>query len=143
MTCRRPRRASLVGTLYDPSAMPCRLSLLTSLVAVALTGCAALFGQGEPQDVFVIALSPEETGLFEQRVRVDVRVLNPNQFDLHVTGLDFKLGLNGTRFARGLSSQDVTIPRLGEGKLSVVASATTMSLLKQLLAMGKGQALTL
>ncbi|MCA9422181.1 MAG: LEA type 2 family protein, partial [Nitrospira sp.] len=43
--------------------------------------------------------------MFEQRLQVDLRVRNPNDFDLEVTGLDFTLHLNDQRLARGLTNK--------------------------------------
>ena len=46
------------------------------------------------------------------------------------------LELNDRPFARGLSNQAVTVPRLGEARLRVVASTTLIDLVQQVLILG-------
>ena len=40
-------------------------------------------------------------------------------------------------FARGLSNQSVTVPRLGEAELRVVASTTLIDVVQQMLVLGE------
>ncbi len=85
---------------------------------------------------------PLESTIFEQHLRVDLRVRNPNDFDLKVTGLDFTLDLNGQRLARGLTSQTLTIPRLGDAMMAVETSTSTLDVVRQLLNLGQRQDLS-
>ncbi len=106
------------------------------------TSCATLLFQAEPPEVLVSNVTPLGGTLFEQRVQVDLRVRNPNDFDLDVTGLDFTLQLNNKKLARGLASQAVTIPRLGDAILTVETTTSTLDVLGQLLNLASGEALT-
>jgi len=106
------------------------------------TGCASLLFQAESPEVLVSNVKPLGGTLFEQRVQVDLRVRNPNDFDLEVTGLDFTLQLNDKRLARGLASKDVTIPRLGEAILTVETTTSTLDVLNQLLNLASGKDVT-
>ena len=74
---------------------------------------------------------PKGCRLFEQRFQVDLRIGNPNDFDLPLDGLTFDLDVNGEDFARGFSDQRVTVPRLGDARVSVVASTTLLDLVRQ------------
>ena len=96
-------------------------------------GCATLLFQAEPPEVLVSNVKPLGGTLFEQRIQVDLRVRNPNDFDLDVTGLDFTLALNNKRVARGLANQAVTIQRLGDAILTVETTTSTLDVLRQLL----------
>ena len=80
--------------------------------------------------------------MFEQRLQVDLRVRNPNDFDLEVTGLDFTLHLNDKRLARGLSNKPSTIPRLGDSVLSVETTTSTLDVMRQLLNFRQDQDVT-
>lgn len=80
--------------------------------------------------------------LFEQRVQVDLRVSNPNDFDLNVTGLDFTLHLNNKKVARGLGNQTVTIPQRGEAIVTVETTTSTLDVLRELLNLTKGNDVT-
>ena len=83
-----------------------------------------------------MGLDPLETGAFEQRFRIDLRVQNPNDFDVEIDGIDVELQLNDTRLTRGLSNEAVTLPRLGEARLSVEATTTLLDLFRQIGSVG-------
>ena len=100
--------------------------------AVVLAGCAGMGQQVEPPEVFVVGLEPLPGGNLEQRFRIDLRLQNPNDFDLEIDGLDFHLDLNGARLTRGLSDEVVRIPRLGEAVVEVSATTTVFDLVRQL-----------
>ena len=114
-------------------------SLPLLLISFALTGCASVFHQAESPEVLVTDVRPLESTLFEQHLQVDLRVRNPNDFDLQVTGLDFTLDLNGKRLARGMTSETLTIPRLGDAVLGVKTSTSTLDVVRQLFNLGQDQ----
>ncbi len=108
---------------------------LPLLVALA---CASTHGgEVEPPEVFVADLAPLGGGLFEQRVRIDLRVRNPNGFDLEAEGIDVQLDINGERFARALGNEAFTVPRLGEAVVPLEASTTLVGLMHQVLRMSE------
>jgi LEA14-like dessication related protein len=114
------------------------------LVTVAIVGCAALRPGQEliaPQ-VHIADLDVLNTGLFEQRFRVTLRVANPNDFDLPLDGLRFGLDINGRHFADGFSPAAVTIPRLGDETITVEAVTSTFDILRQLSTLSRNEAIT-
>ncbi len=113
-----------------------------ALLLLLTAGCASWFMKGEAPDVLVTNVTPLDSTLFEQRLQVDLRIRNPNDFDVVVTGIDFKLDLNGKRLARGLGNQELTIPRLSDAVLSVQTSTSTFDIVRQLLALPQTQGLT-
>lgn len=115
---------------------------LTYFLLIATVGCASWFMKGEPPEVLVTNVTPLEATAFEQRLQVDLRIRNPNDFDLHVTGIDFTLTLNGKRLARGLSNTDATIPRLSDAVVSVQTSTSTFDMVRQLLNFSQAQGLS-
>ena len=115
---------------------------LACLLLVATAGCASWFMNGEPPEVLVTNVTPLETTAFEQRLQVDLRIRNPNDFDLLVTGIDFTLTLNGKRLARGLSNKDITVPRLSDAVVSVQTSTSTFDMVRQLLSFSQTQDLS-
>jgi LEA14-like dessication related protein len=111
--------------------IPRALLAALAVLGLAVAGCVGLGQQIEPPEVFVVGLEPQQGGNFEQRFRIDLRVQNPNDFELEIDGLDFELDLNGVRLTRGLSNQAVTIPRLGEAIVPVSATTTVFDLVRQ------------
>lgn len=111
-------------------------------VLLVCTSLPALSVQPESPEVLLVNITPLDTTMFEQRLLVDLRVRNPNDFDLEVTGLDFSLHLNDQRLARGLTNKATTIPRLGDSILSIETTTTTLDVVRQLLNLAKRQDVT-
>jgi LEA14-like dessication related protein len=113
------------------------------LLAVLLLLLAAC-GTAEPvaPQVRVVDLRLVESSVFEQRFEIDLQIGNPNDFALPLDGLTFDLEVNGAAFARGFSNQRVTIPRLGEGRVSVSASTTLVDMVRQMLLLAERGDLT-
>ena len=107
-------------------------SRLAAAAAVLLLAAACSGGDPISPQVRVVNLELQESTVFEQRFRIDLRIGNPNDFDLPLDGLTFDLEVNGEDFARGFSNESVTVPRLGEATLSVTASTTLIEVVQQM-----------
>jgi LEA14-like dessication related protein len=110
---------------------------LIGLLALLALGACAQVGEAEPPQVRLTDLRLLPGGLLEQRFQVDLRLANPNDFDLALDGLTFELALNDRPFAEGVTNESVTIPRLGEATVRVVASTTLMDMVQQALTLGE------
>jgi LEA14-like dessication related protein len=115
---------------------------LACFFLIATAGCASWLMKGEPPKVLVTNVTPLEGTAFEQRLQVDLRIRNPNDFDLFVTGIDFTLNLNGKRLARGLGNTSITIPRLSDAVVSVQTSTSTFDVVRQILNFSQEQDLS-
>ena len=118
-----------------------RAALFVFAVAFLLAGCASWFIKGEAPEVLVTSVTPLDATIFEQRLRVDLRVRNPNDFDYHLTGIDFTLNLNGKRLARGLGGKELTIPRLGDAVMTIETTTSTLDIVRQLFQFSQKQEL--
>jgi LEA14-like dessication related protein len=105
-------------------------------VALAASGCASLAAR-EPIEVNVVRLTPLASTAFEHRLRVDLRLRNPNNRSYEIDGLRFVLDVNGRRLASGLSHEPVTLPRLGEVVVPVTTTTTLLDLVNQIVAFGR------
>jgi LEA14-like dessication related protein len=112
--------------------------LLAALASLPLAGCSAFGPAIERPEVALMNLRPLESTLFEQRVETELRIRNPNDVDLDITGLDVEISLNGKRLARVLSSSAVKVPRFGEATVKAVASTSTTAILRQVAALQQG-----
>jgi LEA14-like dessication related protein len=111
----------------NSSGTRCRLGILFLGSCQSVT---PLTVQPESPEVLLVNVTPLDTTMFEQRLQVDLRVRNPNNFDLEVTGLDFTLHLNDQRLARGLTNKAATIPRLGDSVVSVETTTSTLDVIR-------------
>jgi LEA14-like dessication related protein len=104
-----------------------------------LSGCASLGVGGEPIEVQLVSLTPLPSTAFEHRLRVDLRLRNPNNHAYEIEGLRFVLDVNGSRLASGVSSETATLPRLGEVVVPVTTTTSLFDLVNQILAFGQQQ----
>ena len=81
---------------------------LACFLLVATVSRACWLMKGEPPEVLVTNVTPLEGTAFEQRLQVDFRIRNPNDFDLLFAGIDFTLNLTGKRLARELDNTTIT-----------------------------------
>ena len=120
--------------------MTSRIPFLAAVLAFAASlfvgGCAYLPGSVQEPRVHLAGLQLTQVDVFEQRYRLRLRIQNPNDFDLRIRGLDFKVELNGQHFAEGVSNQSVEVPRYGEAVAEVEVSSNLWSLARQLRDMG-------
>lgn len=105
-------------------------------IALAASGCASM-ALREPIEVHVVRITPLPSTAFEHRVRVDLRLRNPNDRAYEIEGLRFVLDVNGRRLASGMSSEGVSLPRLGEAVIPVTTSTSLIDLVNQIVAFGR------
>ena len=125
--------------------LPNRVTVLTmplrSLYPVAIvlwvTACAAFNTRVQAPYITIAGLEVSGITLFEQHYRLQMRIQNPNNFELPIVGMSYELYINDRRFAHGVSPVEVTVPRFGESLItvqmvsdlgSVVASFRTLEL---------------
>lgn len=112
--------------------------IAAAALAVALaTGCASMVAGREPVEVSIAAIAPLPSTAFEHRLRVDLRLRNPNNRSYEIEGLRFVLDVNGQRLASGVSSERATLPRLGEVVVPVITTTTLLDLVNQIVVFGQ------
>lgn len=82
---------------------------MLSLLIIA--GCSTMPQDFETPKVSITNIVPKDMTLMEQRFDVQLRIQNPNNFDLGINGIRFDIALNGNEFGSGMSGEKVTIPR--------------------------------
>jgi len=112
------------------------LAVALCVAALALAGCVTMSGR-EPIEVNVVRIVPLASTAFEHRVRIDVRLRNPNNREYRIEGLRFLLDVNGRRLASGVSRDEATLPRLGETIVSVTTTTTLLDMVNQIVAFGR------
>ncbi|MGI9419567.1 MAG: LEA type 2 family protein [Geminicoccaceae bacterium] len=109
---------------------------------IGLAACnSTKLPDAEFPDVSLAGLSFADVGLFEQGFTLQLRLKNPNDFDIPVQALNFALDVNGAAFAEGLSHQDFTLPASAEIVVPIDVSITTEDLIERVTAIGAGRRL--
>jgi LEA14-like dessication related protein len=119
-----------------PTLLRARSFLLPLLISMA-SGCSSVPAGFDPPRVSVANIAPKEVGLFEQRYDVRVRIQNPNDVNIHISGIRFDIDLNDQEFASGMSGQGVSVPRFGSEVVDVDVTSGLGGLLRQMQEMNR------
>ena len=123
--------------------MNLRLARYGCVLLLALNGCTGMMTKLERPEVSVAGIDLVDPGLLEQRYRIQLRVHNPNDVDLPIDGVRFRIDINGHRFVTGESPVGVTVPRFGSALVSVDAVSTLAGFARQFSDITSGQTLAL
>lgn len=82
--------------------------------ALFLTGCSALRPDLQVPRLTLVSVAMTSADIFNQQFLVRVNVENPNDRELPVKGIDYKLFLEGDSFAEGISNKPFTVPANGD-----------------------------
>jgi LEA14-like dessication related protein len=101
-----------------------------------LTACVSL-GQDinslkQPQ-VSLIALALQDLNPLNPSALVRLKVDNPNDLDLNLSGADVALALNGQAVATGVSRSPVTLASFGTSEIDAEVHGNTLAMAQQLL----------
>lgn len=89
-------------------------SLLLLAALMSLSGCTMLRPKIEPIRLMITTVAMTSPDMFNQQFLVHMRVENPNDREIVVSGVDYKLFLQGDGFADGLANTKFTLPPKGE-----------------------------
>ena len=103
-----------------------RLTVVTLVVAL-LSSCALLDPAYEKPAVHLVRIEPLSSSGFEQRFRVDLKIINPNSSGLSVSGMSYTLRLNDEKVVKGVSGQIAEIPPFSETVVQVEASTNILA----------------
>jgi LEA14-like dessication related protein len=88
------------------------------ILVIVFTACSTMPKDFEPPKISIANIVPKDMTLMEQRFDVQLRIQNPNNFDLGINGARFDIDLNGKEFGNGMSGAKVTVPRFGSELIS-------------------------
>ena len=106
-------------------AVPCALMCLLA------AGCATT--HFEAPQLTVMSMQVQSADLFSQRMRVHMRVVNPNPRELPVKSIDYRIEVGGADFAQGLADQPFVVPAMGEAEFDVQVTANIANAITQIL----------
>ena len=106
-----------------------------SAAALLLAACA-LTPKFIPPRLSVVDVQIESSDLWEQRLKVRMRVQNPNDRRLPVKGLEYTLEVEGQQFASGASAASFVVPAMGEAEFDMNVTTNLAGTLIKLLGRG-------
>ena len=99
-------------------------------ISLMLAGCAGLGKPLEPPRVSLADIRVENFTGFETVFRIQLRVINTNDTDLNVKGLEAQLEINGQPFAAGVSNTPVKIPSFGTELVTVAVYSSVIKMFR-------------
>lgn len=112
------------------------LCLALSLGAAA---CAPSPPMVEPPEVSLVGLTLGQSGRLEQRLWVDLRLSNPNAFDVAIERLQFALEVNEQRFGSGRLRREVDLPARSDVVVPVLMTIATGALVATMMHLSSEQ----
>jgi len=120
--------------------MPIRSVRLLIVLACALLfgACTTLGSKLEAPQLELLGVQMLSTDMFAQRFKVRVKVVNPNELELPVRGLEYTILMMGDSFAEGISDQAFVLPALGEAEFDMMVTTNFVSSFGRLLSRVQG-----
>jgi LEA14-like dessication related protein len=100
--------------------------------ALLLAGCASAMKWEAPK-LSVASLKVQSADIFSQRLVVHMRVMNPNDRELPIKGITYRIEVNDAELAEGLTDTPFVVPAMGEAEFDVQVNANLATALSQLL----------
>jgi LEA14-like dessication related protein len=99
-------------------------------IGLLLAGCAGLGKPLEPPRISLADIRVEEFTGFETVFQIQLRVINTNDVDLKVKGVEAELEINGQSFAAGVSNTPVKIPSFGTELVTLAVYSSVIKMFK-------------
>ena len=104
-----------------------RSFVLLALASLALAGCTGIPRDLKTPEVEFVSLRAIEASVFEQKLEVRMKVMNPNTIELPVNGLDIDIELADEPFAHGVSARQFVVPAQGEAEFDMIVTANAVA----------------
>ena len=108
-------------------------------LAMCLAACSAFAPKIEVPRLSLVRVAMTSADIFNQQFLVRVQVENPNDRELPVKGIDYKLFLEGDSFAEGFSNKPFVVPAKGETEFDMVVRTNFVSGLARLMSRLNGR----
>ena len=97
------------------------------VLSLCLTACSALGPKIEVPRLSLVSVAMTSADIFNQQFLVRLNVENPNDRELPIRGIDYKLFLEGDSFAEGVSNKAFTVPANGETEFDMTVRTNFVS----------------
>ncbi|MBB6094596.1 LEA14-like dessication related protein [Povalibacter uvarum] len=108
-------------------------SLSILLLLAGLSACSSMAPKLETPRLTIVSVGMTSGDMFSQNFLVRLHVQNPNDRELPIKGIDYKLFLQGDSFAEGVSSRPFKVPAQGETEFDMTVRTNFVSSLGRLL----------
>ena len=106
------------------------------------TGCAGVGKQLEPPRISLADFRVKEFTGFETIFQIQLRVINANDVDLQIKGIEAEIEINGQPFASGVSNTAVEIPTYDTELVPLTLYSSVISIIKSISGLHESEQLT-
>jgi LEA14-like dessication related protein len=106
------------------------LMILLGLISFS---CATISKDLEPPRVHVIDIQVQEIRALEAVLKIELRVMNANDIEVDIKGIDCELEINGKHFASGVTDQKTKIPAYGTTVVPMVIYSSVLDVVRGVL----------
>jgi LEA14-like dessication related protein len=114
-------------------------ALLMLAGLLALQSCSLFGPKLSVPRMQLVSIGMVSADLFSQQFLVRVNVKNPNDRELPIKGIDYKLFLQGDSFAEGATNAPFVIPALGESEFDMPVRTNFVSSVGRLMSRLNGK----
>lgn len=101
---------------------------LVSLLLLNLTGCATTSSLvPKYPKMSIAAVKPTKVGITGQQFAFTLKAVNPNSFNLPISATDFVATFNGQEVAKGVTTQNLSVPANGSSDIVLNIDTNLMS----------------
>ncbi|GAC1456148.1 MAG: LEA type 2 family protein [Steroidobacteraceae bacterium] len=108
----------------------------SGLALLLVLAACALAPHFETPRLSVVGVQLVSSELWEQRLKVRLRVQNPNDQELAVKGIEYTLDIAGQQVASGVSDASFVVPALGEAQFDTNLTTNMAGALLRLVGRG-------
>ncbi|MCW8864607.1 MAG: LEA type 2 family protein [Colwellia sp.] len=123
--------------MFIARAQPIRLLFVA--VMFFLSSCATMNLDYEEPSVELISFKVLPANGFEQNFAIGLKLTNPNDFELPINGISYRLNVAGETLAHGVASNIPTAGAYGESRFVVPVSASLIGGFKVIRALMSNQ----
>ena len=103
------------------------------MLVVMVAACSPFNTKLESPELSLVSIQMLSTDMFAQKFKVRVLVKNPNDLEIPIKGLDYKIILMGDSFADGQSTERFVLPARGEAEFDMLVTTNFVSSLGRLI----------
>ena len=113
-------------------------SLIIALCLALTAGCAGTWRYTKTPKVSLTDIQIQEIKTLETAFQIELRVLNPNDIPLEVSGMECELKIDGKDFAAGVTGDHHVIPAYGSTIIPVTVYASVLDMVSSVISLVQG-----
>lgn len=112
--------------------------LIITLCLVLTAGCAGTGRYTKTPKVTLADIQIQEIKTLETAFQIELRLLNPNDIPLEVSGMECDLKIDGKDFAAGVTGDHHVIPAYGSAIIPVSVYASVLDMVSSVISLVQG-----